>query len=376
MKVLQNLSLLLFAIGAASASDLADPSAILQDLSKYSKLYVSYQNCAWSNYENGNDNAACGVAAGDDTYWYMGLTECFKANVAYSLYGVLKGQEDKNCTKATFINSFVTTTGVGTFITYMTTAGISFTQNNQEAAITSDCTVVQGNNNNQNNNNGAIDYSANNVKIYSSSQSYGVGCADTDKSFVLKEYAGLYCDERATGQVTDKLSAFNTDIGKAQCIAIYEPDNQNQASATDLLLYSQSCDIRTLPTTCPDPYGMLKESARSTASSLSKAGHTRREMTKTAFSWLLLCFGIILIMASAWAYFGKMQRRDGGGTKKKKSTSRRGLFTRSRSQDGIEHGGKAGIFTRSKSQDGSEASGKSGPLSKFRNFFSRNRSGA
>ena len=60
------LRLALFAItlGASLANNRApDASDILQDLSTYSKLYVTYQNCAWSTYETGAVNA-CGVAAG------------------------------------------------------------------------------------------------------------------------------------------------------------------------------------------------------------------------------------------------------------------------------------------------------------------------
>ena len=54
-------------------------------------------------------------------FWYMGHTQCFKANVAYSLYGVLKSDSSAGsstaatCNKHTYINSFFTTFGPESF---------------------------------------------------------------------------------------------------------------------------------------------------------------------------------------------------------------------------------------------------------------------
>jgi hypothetical protein len=74
-------------------------------------ISILSQNDSWSAYESGgadDDGGECGVGS-DDTYWYMGRTPCYRANAAYSLYGVLKGslqtQYNQGCRKGTFINS-------------------------------------------------------------------------------------------------------------------------------------------------------------------------------------------------------------------------------------------------------------------------------
>lgn len=366
--VVQVLPLVLTVQSVWSASQQATPdaSAVLQDLSKYSKLYVSYQNCAWSSYENEDNENACGVQQGEDeTSWYMGLTECFRANVAYSLYGVVKGTEDKGCRKASYINSFFTTQGIDSFVDYLTLAGVAFSEAEEGAnAISSDCAVAQnenGENQDQNQDNGN-NYNANNVKKNAYATSYGVGCSDSDKSFVVKNYAGAYCDERAAKEVTDTLSTFNSEINQVQCIVIYDEsasssgqnannadgeaaDGEDEAveqqeeangdSAVALLQYSRACDVNLFPKKCPDPYGILSSNSRYGAHALAVRQHRGRFVTKSVFSWFFMIVGGMLMVGSLVAYARKMQAKSAAKTTKK---SKRGLnlFTRSKSQDGVE----------------------------------------
>jgi hypothetical protein len=89
----------------------------------------------WSPYGNGDsyDNG-CGAGSsdydrdGDDDEeidnWYMGRTQCFRANAAYSLYGVLKGESVKGCNHLTYINSFFTDYGVEVFSSALGYAGV------------------------------------------------------------------------------------------------------------------------------------------------------------------------------------------------------------------------------------------------------------
>lgn len=351
MRVLLALFALTLDVSSASNQAPADASVVLQDLAKYSKLYVSYENCAWSTYETADGAGnACGVAAGDATYWYMGLTECLRANVAYSLYGVETGKEDKGCTKATYINSFFSTTGVQSFTQYLTDAGVTFSAASDGSQISSDCAVVQNANGDDANNN-AVNYNANNVKVNAQDTSYGVGCAATGTDFVSKKYGGAYCDERSALQVTDSMKTFNNEIGAVQCMAIYDVSADGSAvDATGLLQYSSACDVRVFPDACPDPYGMLKSVASANAKALSSAARPGREIVKTVFTWFFLCLGVILMFGSALAYHRKQQalkaaqdaktpkkgifgRKDGGGKKANASTERQpGFLSRIRSK--------------------------------------------
>jgi hypothetical protein len=320
---------------SSASAELVDGVTVLNNLSKYSKLYVTYNNCAWSPYAaNNNNNNACGANGGD--YWYMGLSECFRANVAYSLYGVLKDEEDKGCNKNTFINSFFTTTGISTFTDYMTVAGATFTETDDNAvAISSDCQA-----NNDDANEAQQDSSStNNVKVNALSTSYGVGCADKTNMFVIKTYGGAYCDERDVQEVTDTLDTFNNDMSQVNCVAIYDEvaaaDQENQqnngASAIGLLTYSEPCNVYLYSSECPDPYGKLHHEARVSAHTMAFNDHPRREVVKTVFSWLLMGFGVVLICASGLVYFRKMKSFD--GQKDANASKKRNIFARTRNMD-------------------------------------------
>jgi hypothetical protein len=89
----------------------------------------------WSPYGNGGSyNNGCGAGSSDDDRngdddeeidnWYMGRTQCFRANAAYSLYGVLKGESVKGCNHLTYINSFFTDYGVEMFSSALGYAGV------------------------------------------------------------------------------------------------------------------------------------------------------------------------------------------------------------------------------------------------------------
>ena len=131
-------------LGVAASTALPGAQDVLGNLSKYDKLYVSYQNCAWSAYNE--DCGVDGAGENDDALWYLGLTECYRANVAYTLYGVLKGAEDMGCSKGTFINSFFSTSGIEYFTASMAASGVSFTENEDQNQVTSACNVVEAEN--------------------------------------------------------------------------------------------------------------------------------------------------------------------------------------------------------------------------------------
>jgi hypothetical protein len=65
---------------------------------------------------DGGGYDVCGANSGEN-YWYTGRTQCFRANVAFTLYGTLKGQINARinhkCNRKTFINSVSCTSGHG-----------------------------------------------------------------------------------------------------------------------------------------------------------------------------------------------------------------------------------------------------------------------
>ena len=62
----------------------------------------------------------------DESLWYVGATGCDRANVAFSLYGVLKGDSSSDtseCAKQHYINSFFTVGGLEAWVASMQSNG-------------------------------------------------------------------------------------------------------------------------------------------------------------------------------------------------------------------------------------------------------------
>lgn len=242
----------------------------------------------------------------------MGETECFRANVAFSLYGVLSGKEDLGCDKRTFINSFFTTTGVETFTQALYNAGVTFqsnsnAENDYPGGVSSQCSSQDGNNNNN-----GDDAVSHNQKYGSGYTSYGLGCYKS--AFAMKQFKGPFCNGQDEVKITDKLTNFNSDMTQASCVPIYGGssggdgnDNKNN-NGLDVLYYSTACSVREFPGACPDPYGKLAGYARADAQAVAKAAHPRRERLKMIFSWILLALGILLILFSLHVWFRRARR--------------------------------------------------------------------
>jgi hypothetical protein len=257
---------------------------------------------SWSSYETGDDNA-CGVQAVDsEDYWYMGYTECFRANAAYTLYGVLSGEADTGCNSKTYINSFFTTSGVEIFTSSMISAGLQFSDDDGNAdngdGVSSACE--------QGGNDGSSDSSSYIQKVYAGYTSYGVGCSG--RAFAEKSYAGAYCDNNAAIAVTDDLTTFNQEITAAQCIPIYN-SGQGATDSLQLLYYSKACSVREFAKECPDPYGKLAVYSKSLDRSTGSAKNPTKEKVKKAFTWILLILGVMLLVISALIYRRKSRPR-------------------------------------------------------------------
>ena len=245
----------------------------------------------------------------DDAYWYMGATECFRANAAYSLYGVLKGQKDKGCTQGTYINSFFTTAGVEAFTKSMVATGqISFSGGSNDdqdgdypGGISSVCQT-------NNNNNRLLDEGGNNIQhnthYYSNVGSSGLSCHK--KKFVKKSFKGASCDASSNQQIKNHLSQFNAALKTAHCIPIYSRKNGNNQNDEDsplsLLYNSNSCDIREYPHDCPDPFATLKQYAVAFEKSVWRTYNSHENRKIRAFSILFLVLGGLFIMCAVLVY--------------------------------------------------------------------------
>lgn len=329
---------------------------LLKNIQLFDRIYVSYQNCAWSpqilsidddedgnndnvcqsntnnNNNNNNDRKNSRTLNGDENedkynqeYWYMTLSsndDCYQSNVAYTLYGTLKTSNTTNdsqqsCDKNTFINTYYT--NVKTFIQLMESVGIvstdSILYNNNP--ISSTCISDEYSNDDQANNDENIGHNQN---IYKNLKSYGIGCNNA-KHFVYNTYQGKYCNKNNVIETVDKLQGLNDVLHKdVQCILIYDTTIQEKATnavsnynnnqhdqqlddviyseTLQMLQYSSICNIQELGSNqCPDPYGYLKQLNRAQSVSMMSYG-TKANNLKHFLSWLLLVAGILFILAS------------------------------------------------------------------------------
>lgn len=206
-----------------------DAENIFQDLSQFEELHVEFHNCAWTwmmMSDEDNDIE-------ENDYWYVGKIPPMGANVAYSLYGSLKGESFSGCGKETFINSFYTNSGFTNFARAMNYAGLS----------------------------GFSSYSYDDSAAQCGG-GYGVGC-DYSNGFAVHTYADDTCDPSTYTGVQDKMENLNSAMNKATCVQIYNGNTYNGSpygTALELLAYSHSCfyqDFFSPDGECPDPYGKL-----------------------------------------------------------------------------------------------------------------------
>jgi hypothetical protein len=329
---------------------------------------------SWSTYKGEGDT--CGAET-DDAYWYMGYTECFRANAAYSLYGVLKGAKDTGCSDGNFINSFFTTYGVEAFTKSVVSSGkVSFSGSDNAngdadeypGGISSTCYENGGNNRDLGDNYGTVSH---NTKYNSGQTSYGLAC--NGKKFAIKTFKGSYCDSSASQKISNSLSTFNSEINQAQCIPIYSSSsykqNNNNLKDTSLgLLYnSQSCSIREYPGLCPDPYGKLKHYAAAEERAVARVYSTKQSRTIRAMAILLLVLGCLLLLLSTLIYL-RRSRLSRLRAMKRRLMSRRRSHRKKGQPNGNSSGGwfagdKSGR-TRSSSRgaSGDDPSGRKGRL--------------
>lgn len=211
----------------------------------------------------------------EDDNWYLGTVPCFTANVAFTLYGKLKGKRG-GCSKGTYINSFYTFEGVEAFTNALAraaTSGFSYVN------------VGDGEGEGENNGNNGGDYGdmqssacsayygddggnraeayddvyVNNAESFNyDASSQSLSCS-SDGSFDIKAFGGGSCFGGAATKVIDNLRNFNKLMKNSGCVEIYDSSSSQQGKYSPLYLLQQSktCSLRDTFNKCPDPHGKL-----------------------------------------------------------------------------------------------------------------------
>jgi hypothetical protein len=354
----------------------------------------------------------------DDT-WYLGSVPTFRPNVAYSLYGILQGQEDRGCSKKTYINSFFTTQGVESFTNAMAAAGLTDrfayadgqNQDNEGGSDpTSTCNQVDydSNDNNQDeeqaddvddagqrrwrrhlNNNGDNYNYVNGAKIYSNTASYGLGCRRSRQppTFVMQTYSGDYCDANAIVAVKDKLQDFNSRLAETSCVLIYThgdsgydlDDSGDRESPLALLATSKSCQVHDGSGTCPDPFGKLKhyESKLSRATGIQGRRIWLTVRQANIASWTMIGVGMLAAMIGLCMCIKKcMSRKRRFGVFRRSSKSRSGASHKSPIGSGKDVSSRRSAFISGSSSSGIGSSRRSSDSfsTKVSRFSTRSRS--
>ena len=288
-------------------------------------LESSYSNYYFDGDSEGNNQdddsyygkSVCAVAdGGESDQWYLGQTQCFKANSAFSLYGILKDssaeqKQGSYCHKGTFINSFFTTAGVETIAQ---TFGLgSYLEANDNGGNdgfvapsypSSYCEWTTGGGDQQG---GGDDDQY--LSKYTDATSYGTGCLN--KQFVLDQYAGALCNPARYTQTLDTFDSFNGDLESMGCFQIFDGSNYQEEGEGrrkledeedfDLLSNSRACSVQLYPDECPDPYGLVKKYEHALDNALLTKTATMTlnpssQQAMFAFSWIFLITGLAMMI--------------------------------------------------------------------------------
>lgn len=322
-----------------------DSPNVLEDLTKFSALYIKVHGCVWSEFGLGTSYDDDGENHDGDGNWYMSRTQPFRANAAFSLYGTLR--DDVNfiggCKKGTYINSFFTYLGADTIVKLFGLGVSAF----PDASYGSNYCYEYQDNSGSNNKNGKDrrDLKSGDNNNNADTMSTTMGCA-ADGSFANAKFLGDDCDGKYFLNITDSLKKYNSAIKKVGCQQIwnYHKDytgsralgqnyNDDQITTTygsiaeKLLLTSFACDLNLYPEACPNPYGLK---AKYTKKMNSAAAASRKASSRSFangvvagawqnpllfFSWFFL---VIAMLLGVYAYVVKNRRyvqKEGGGVR-------------------------------------------------------------
>jgi len=278
----------------------ADSKAVLDDLNRFSALYIKFHNCAWSPNQAFFDDD--GENRDGDEHWYQGRTPFYAANAAFSLYGTLKNRPFSfgRCTKANYINSFFTQNGADVLVEAL---GIS--------SVTSGSAYCQGYNGggrelsflrhrqlNEDNNNRA--------------KSYTMGCSE-DGKFATALFSDEYCQghyflELDTSDNTFK--NYQSAMNHVSCNKIWSGSEKTTSNgyssiAQEVLLQSDVCSTDVDGNQCPNPWGKKRRYSRNFKRAGANGGPVNRNhnsvvgliLTRTAATLAFLVGSFLCIFS-------------------------------------------------------------------------------
>lgn len=252
---------------------------------------------SWSPSQIEDDS--CGEDGGENN-WYYGHTECYRANAAYSLYGVPSGSSEDGCTRETFLYSFFSA-GIESFTAAMAGAGLTFYSAADDGYpdYSSVCSSENANGNGDDN----VQHGE---KTQSWATSYSLGCYN--HAFVEQTFSGTDCNKNSLVATTNRLTTFNQDLRRAECLQVYSSSSGNSnEDVTNFLQYSMPCSVRAFPNGCPDPYGKLHAEARALERQVDQ--QSENYMAKSITAYVLLGLGILLLVLALLVHMRRSRLR-------------------------------------------------------------------
>eukprot|EP00545_Synedropsis_sp_CCMP1620_P002897 CAMPEP_0119011328 /NCGR_PEP_ID=MMETSP1176-20130426/5603_1 /TAXON_ID=265551 /ORGANISM="Synedropsis recta cf, Strain CCMP1620" /LENGTH=494 /DNA_ID=CAMNT_0006964131 /DNA_START=30 /DNA_END=1514 /DNA_ORIENTATION=+ len=334
-----------------------DSPNILNSLTEFDSLYVKVHGCVWSEYGLGVAYDDDGENHDGDEQWYLTRIQPFRANAAFSLYGILRGESNmgRKCRKGTYINTFFTYEGADTVLqAFQSSVQTAFPDGGYGSAYCYEYETDDDDDGSDSSDSGdrrVLRELGSDSGDGDGGESMTMGCSAESK-FVAATFEGSACDGAYFMNTTDELKDYNSAMGHLSCSQVWnyrkamrnggrkleedaaddyygENDDgagDDEAAAGDdnnanddgsssssttygsiaetLLASSFACDIQLFPNgLCPDPYGKKAKYAANINASAKKGKSVRLtnwQSPMLVFSWLFFLAGIGM---AAVAYF-------------------------------------------------------------------------
>jgi hypothetical protein len=312
-----------------------DSMNVIEDLEKFSSLYIRVHGCVWSEYGIGTTYDDDGENHDGDENWYRTRVQAFRANAAFTLYGILRNDfhYGNKCSKKTYINSFFTSVGANKIAQLFDINVSPFA----DSAFESNYCYSFDN-----------EASAYLNEKSSKKVSTTIGCTE-DGLFGIAEFLGEDCDGDMFLKITDNLTLYNNAMNEISCGQVWSYEIINDADknnkrvlgqsfnddviptkfgsiAEKLLRTSFACDLDLFPVACPDPYG-LKLKYSNAMKAAAKYGYPSIHFNFNMFqriefpsptiflSWVFLILTVVITVYSYWLKNQRYVASDGGGLK-------------------------------------------------------------
>jgi len=303
-----------------------EPGNVLEDLDQFSALYIRQVGCMWSEYGYSNYDDDGENRDGDEN-WYQGRTTSFRANAAYSLYGIKRSLHFpglRKCSRHTYINTFITNNGADAILNI--TGRLSSTDDFYSGYGHAYCYEADNDDNERELGSGDQDND--------NSLSTTMGCSLNGYKYAMAIFRGGYCDGKYFLNTTDSMKDYNKDMSSVKCDKIWDYStayNKRQRVDTPadyLLEESSSCSNYMYDGRCPDPYGVNKAYKKAISRG---GGGTLIQPFFRVISWMALLVGLVLMGAAYYIKQKRWIRKRGSRLLRGRRKSKRSLSQRRRS---------------------------------------------